>query len=554
MAAVTPSTDLYLLQCPIEIDNRNQINFTNATAQYNYFSGLNKLVANDFTYQRKDSTIRFGAHIDDIRHYNYVMYRNDNYSNKWFYAFIEGMEYLNDRTTLIKIKTDVFQTWQFDLTYKRCFVEREHVNDDTVGLHTLDENLPTGEPIVNFFADYRPDSITVDNVEEHSRWVAQVTELPELQSGTYGNTIFTRIYNNIPQGCYFLIFDGIGHLDNMIKYYDKSGKKDAIVAMFIAPARLCKNTDVTYNTYNLKEVGNTKMGIMNSSFAETDMADFSIVHVSSLDGYVPKNNKLYCFPYSYMAISNNAGTNVIYRYEDFDNPMGLTFKVTGVLSQGCSVKMSPKKYKRNDSYKNNFDYGINIAKYPVISWVSDYYLNWQAQNGMNQAVQAGTNILKDIGTVAGGLLAMSNSNVPGAGVASTIGGAADIVSDVATAMQEQHMAQLLPDQAKGNTNCADLAYSSGKICFSLSQMTCRSEYAKMLDGFFSAYGYKINEFKIPNITGRQNWNFVKTKGSNIIANIPQEDLDEIKGMFNAGVTIWHNTATFMDYSQNNPIV
>ena len=553
MAAVTPSTDLYLLQCPIEIDNRNQINFTNATAQYNYFSGLNKLVANDFTYQRKDSTIRFGAHIDDIRHYNYVMYRNDNYSNKWFYAFIEGMEYLNDRTTLIKIKTDVFQTWQFDLTYKRCFVEREHVNDDTVGLHTLDEGLSTGEPIVNFYADYRPDSIIVDNVEEHSRYVAQVTELPELQNGTYGGTIFTRIYNNIPQGCYFLVFDGIGHLDNMIKYYDKSGKKDAIVAMFIAPARLCKENEVSYDTYNLKEVGNTKMGIMNSSFSETDMGDFSIVHVSSLDGYVPKNNKLYCFPYSYMAISNNAGTNIIYRYEDFDNPMGLTFKVTGVLSQGCSVKMSPKKYKRNESYKNNFDYGINISKYPIISWASDYYLNWQAQNAKNNELHMQMGIVSGAGSVLGGAVNVYGDNA-GMGVTSMVHGAMDIEDAIVDALHEQHIAQLTPDQARGNVNCADLAYSSGKICFSLSQMTCRSEYAKMIDSFFSMFGYKVNEVKIPNITGRQNWNFVRTNGANIIANIPQEDLDEIKGMFNSGVTIWHNTATFMDYSQNNPIL
>lgn len=99
MAAVTPSSDLYLLQCPIEIDNKNQINFANTTNQYNYFFGLNKIGATNFSYQRKDSTIRYPAHIDSIRHFNYVMYRNDNYSNKWFYAFIEEMEYLNDSTT-----------------------------------------------------------------------------------------------------------------------------------------------------------------------------------------------------------------------------------------------------------------------------------------------------------------------------------------------------------------------------------------------------------------------------------------------------------------------
>jgi hypothetical protein len=85
-------------------------------------------------------------------------------------------------------------------------------------------------------------------------------------------------------------------------------------------------------------------------------------------------------------------------------------------------------------------------------------------------------------------------------------------------------------------------------------MSCRREYAVMIDSFFSMFGYKVNEVKVPNITGRSNWNFVKTKQCNVLGNIPQEDLDEIKAMFDSGITIWHKTAYFLDYSQNNPIV
>ena len=68
------------------------------------------------------------------------------------------------------------------------------------------------------------------------------------------------------------------------------------------------------------------------------------------------------------------------------------------------------------------------------------------------------------------------------------------------------------------------------------------------------FGYKVNDVKIPNLTGRRNWNYVKTIDCNIEGYIPQEDLAEIKGMFNNGVTIWHNPATFLDYSQSNSIV
>ena len=45
MSAITPQTELKLLKCPIESDNRNQMNFSNATAQYNYFNGLPKIAS-----------------------------------------------------------------------------------------------------------------------------------------------------------------------------------------------------------------------------------------------------------------------------------------------------------------------------------------------------------------------------------------------------------------------------------------------------------------------------------------------------------------------------
>ena len=59
------------------------------------------------------------------------------------------MEYVNENCTRISFETDVFQTWQFQIQYNRCFVEREHTNDDTIGANTVPENLETGEYILN---------------------------------------------------------------------------------------------------------------------------------------------------------------------------------------------------------------------------------------------------------------------------------------------------------------------------------------------------------------------------------------------------------------------
>lgn len=125
--AIQPQTDLRLLKVPFTIDNKNQLTFANKNAQTTYFLGLSHLEINNISYQRKDSIIRYPAHIDSILQYNYCMYQNENYTNKWFYAYITGMRYINDGMTEILIQTDVYQTWQFDLVFKESFVEREMI-------------------------------------------------------------------------------------------------------------------------------------------------------------------------------------------------------------------------------------------------------------------------------------------------------------------------------------------------------------------------------------------------------------------------------------------
>ena len=113
---------------------------------------------------------------------------------------------------------------------------------------------------------------------------------------------------------------------------------------------------------------------------------------------------------------------------------------------------------------------------------------------------------------------------------------------------------LTPNSARGNTNAGDINTCAGNNTFYFYKMSIKQEYAKIIDDYFSAYGYKVNSYKTPNITGRTNWNYVKTIDANITGNIPQKDLQKIKDILNGGVTFWHNASTFLDYSQSNSIV
>ena len=81
--------------------------------------------------------------------------------------------------------------------------------------------------------------------------------------------------------------------------------------------------------------------------------------------------------------------------------------------------------------------------------------------------------------------------------------------------------------------------------------TIKAEYARVIDDYFSMYGYKINRVKIPNVTGRPNWNYVQTSDLNAIGAIPVPDMAKLKQMFNAGVTFWHSGANVGNYTLGN---
>lgn len=580
MAVITPNTDIYLLKVPLEIDETNQLTFANATAQYNYFNSLPKLVVEDYTYQRKDGTIRFAANFDDVINYNYVMYRNTEYSNKWFYAYITDMAYVNDNVTVISIKTDVWQTWQFDLTYKPVFVEREHVNDDTPYLNTVPEDIDTGEPVVNKVSE------VLDAFSDPSHggsgadsWVILmgVTQAPTKDKTP---TEF-RMYNGLFQGLYFLVFTSVESAQNVIRMYDEESKSEAIYSLCMTPKSLYPAAIFTnphtwvYQKQGISDITavlyiptNTNGGwtntLMTSKTLEPNYRVSTFepteVRVYNVDGYEFHNNKMFTYPYCYMYITNNGGNDCIYRWEDFklkfltesNQPVpDAKFNVYGAVSTSPATKLVPVNYKQLYSTTPltdvpNYSYGMSGQKFAACSWSSDYFTNWLTQNG--------TNILNSMaGTFANAAISGTASalTLNPVGLASTT---TNLLTSVGSTMSSIYQASLVPDQAKGDVNCGDINYSIGKTGFTLQVMSIRYEYARRIDQYWDMFGYKVNTVKVPNITGRRNWNYVKTIGCYIDADIPQADLEEIKGLFDKGITLWHNPATFADYSQNNDII
>ena len=589
MAVIAPNSEIYLIKCPLELDNLNQLSFASATAQHNYFNGLPKLSLTNATFQRKDGTIRWPGSMESILEYNYCMYRNKSHGNKWFYAFIDNMSYVSDNMTSIKISTDVWQTWQFDINWKECYVEREHTNDDTVGANTIPEGLDTGEYICNDVVDYvfaNPETVTDAASAAEYMVCIQVTTL-KLTNNDYFDGPTYNILNSVPQGCYVLAWPlskyTAGNMWGICGAYDSNGKGDAIISAFIVP----KEISSTWTAYT----GHGILANLSSSvYYPADTHGGTIMHGkqngasansmtvainTTIDGYTPKNNKCKVAPYNYFSVTNNNGTDLEFYYEDFRGTP--EFYLTGCFEQGASVMLYPANSKKTSttavSYAGTgWTEGLSGGKNPTLSWQSDYYLNWQAKNGTNVAIQTGLqaagfalNVLNPLGSSAishatdidtaverGYFPDEQRMSVNAGGMAGSV---INFASSVANTQNTIRNAKMVPPQAKGNASTGNLAFSAGYAGkFTARKMSCKAEYIRCIDNYFSMLGYKTNRVKLPNISGRTNWNYVKTQGCNITGDMPQGDLQQIKAMFNNGVTIWHNATTFMDYSQSNNII
>lgn len=549
MKSVEPQGEIYLCSTPLEKDYQNELTFNNLSSQLAYFNSTIKHTLDNYTYIRKESIINVGLNIDDIINCNYLFYKNKGFTEKYYFCFISDMQYVNENCTAIKIETDCFQTWQFDLIYKPSFVEREHVNDDTVGANTIPENLETGEYVLES---------EVDNADLQDVCpVVATTVDPEGNNeyGSYCGNRYEALGYYIFKGSLISVYDGGDQKDCIKRYLDYmagQSKTDAIKSIFMAPKKLVGWTGSgvwsSTSLFSMLSYRNALDVFEHTDPIYTDydipytFSGLSITRPTSFGSYSPKNNKMFTFPYSYMNLTNNNGGNSIFKYEDF-NSNTPSFEINGIISPSCSIRAIPLNYK---NIAKNYNYGLQGAKYPICSWLNDIYTNWLTQN----AVNIGLNVAGNVGQIISGVALASS----GAGALSGAGQVASGIGGIANTLGQIYQHSLVPPQAEGNINGGEVGGANSKLTFTLQNIQVREEMARVIDGYFSMFGYKVNRVKVPNITGRANWNYVKTIDVNIEGDIPQNDLSIIKGIFNKGITLWHNPNTMYDYSQNNGIV
>lgn len=522
MSYIVPDTDIYLLanvECDKSYDNVKY--FVTKNAQHDYMSDK---IVKSFTNQSygrvNKGTFRLFCKADDVYQCNYLMFQNTAFGNKWFYAFINSIEYVSNNTCEVRFTIDLFQTWFLDCTLGQCFVEREHVTDDSIGAHTLNEDVPTGEMI----------TAIEEQLTEFSKQYTYGVEIciSDTQLSGIANqpTWFDKpVLSGIFQGSKIGTTDNSDDLLTFLNNVISAGYQSTIIQIFTIPKIFAPSgTDSRVQTTRELPALPTKFG-----------------------NYTPLNNRLYSSPFVDYVVYAPTGNKMVLHPELFSDYENRIVTFSGNQSVTPQIMCIPTNYKITGGTNKTEGYTLNYGIKG--SFLYDAY---QAEIASYGVGNIGGNILKWTPRLlsSAGSAAQSISPVIGAekltygNVSSALSGVGNIVGTVGDVLKETHDTSELSGASGGS-----VLWSQQILDTFVQVRQVREEYARIADNYFSMFGYKVCRLKVPNIDTRPSWNFVKCSTVTITGAIPADAEELIMSVLKKGVTFWKTS--FGNYTANN---
>lgn len=530
MIIVEPNSNLeFFYNTGLSITHENSLYFPSTSAKDNYFGGVRSIVIGKCTYQRSNQGFcRVQIPIANLYNVDYMRFKNINFENKWFYAFVLSVNYINNETTEVQYLLDPLITWMGDFSLDQCYIERQHVRNDNIGANICEEGLSVG--------NYCTELETSIWSNTASGSVARIA----VADGEAGTGVWGHIYS----GSAIADCETQADLDSHIKNLIEHNKVDSIVSIIMIPS--------DFKSYSLDTTR-----VINNRIPKP---------YHDIMGYIPRNKKLFCYPYKYCTIDNLEGATLDLMYEymgsvpDATSSGNMSFTILGQsYPSTCELVCYPNNYKGKGSLR--IEYRITMSHFPVCSFSVDSYQAYLAQkNAYFKQDLALTTANGAINTVAGAAHGAING-VIGGPIGSAVGamqGASNALIDTTSNILSTVSNNLIlnsvrpesPSTQKGEET-PDIWFSDDRKGFMLYEKCITKNYAMMLDSYFDMFGYAIKQHGTPNMNARPHWTYVKTIGCNVKGNLPASDARDIEGIFDAGCRFWHNLIEMGNYDLDN---
>lgn len=564
---------------PFSNDYKHTRYFDTLSEQTSWFNSKTAVFSiNQANFQRIEgyNFIAVPQSIDLLWGTNYIRFQNADYNNKWFYGFVTKLEYKQRNTTWVHFEIDVLQTWLFDYNFKPSFVVREHCplwnSDGTPVLNTVPEELNYGTEYNIVAAEqYRP----YDDL-----YFMVVVTKKDITSGT----TFINSVNGYPQPfCTYIHpfrLDGSCPTTNLglastdiigvvtSAFYMADTTVNNIVSMYITDMLpdfpTYDGTTITFDTskYEKVQIGS---GTANTIHVKEmpNYQEFLYSAGGKYDHYTAvTESKLWMYPYTLLELVDFKGNKVTYKNEYI---YGTNLTISARTSLGTSNKAvyGVRDYLTADLSDFNTRTMVSLETSLIQDNPNDVPVLTDSLAAFIQGNRNSFNVQKDrlitntifdgIGSgVSLGTAIMTSGLTAGSVVGSAKGMANDVLDMQAMNAKINDIANVPPTMAKQGSN-TNFDYGNGYNGLWIIRKQIKQEYRDKLTQFFNAFGYKVNEIKVPNFHTRTNWNYVQTKSCNITGNFNHEDLQELKSIFDGGITLWH-TDDIGNYDLTNGVI
>ena len=424
-------------------------------------------------------------------------------------------------------------TWMGTFTLAQCFVERQHVLNDAIGANICEEGFSLGNYVCENTETYSLGDYCIILYKTYNQDKDSVAPSSTLDQGTY----IPLISYAYPLGTQTEITTNIGLLKTLIETLTHDNRVDEVLSIKLVPMNFVTS------------------GASVPSFSMNVAKPYTQIGGST---YVPRNKKLFTFPYKYLQVDNCEGKTKTYKYEyfgtlpDTQSSGNCTFAINGTANTPeTSVMCTPTSY---NGMSTGWEESLTMDSFPSLCWNVDAYKAYIAQR---DSTLFGSQVASMITGAERGAVTGAIGGVGSAVVGAVIGAgqgaisaSSTLLSDTLNEMRGKDVPTRMPNETRGNLS-SNLLVQLRQKQFLFRKMSITKNYAMMIDDFFDMYGYAIRQHATPNMNARPNWTYVKTKGCTVHGNLPADDGAKIESIFDNGVRFWTNHNNIGNYSLNN---
>lgn len=540
-----PSSSIQLLRGVNLSPSYNIVyDFTTMAEQTNYFTNKVEFNFDNCTFVREKQSIKINAFIEDIMICNYLRYKNSN--GKWIYCFITDKVFISHNVTELVLKTDVFQTYMFDFSFKDSYIVRSHniPTDKTLLYENFDlggeyeligkqtvftkENAymiilsaPTQRKIVKdgkIGLDDKP--IEVVDIRTSGNGTTTIQGVPTqllycpVPSGAVLNSVLDSL-----KGCTCLL--SVVKLNHMPSY-------DTI------------QVDIPIIKEDLTE-SSISLPCISGSLSKEEIQEITLKEVKIDD-------RFNCYPYTYSMLTDYVSNPLIIKREYMS---GSNFGYYQSISTEPSTRYYLNNYCGDVGGKIHNITTNNVVSIPLASDRASEYLannknaieqqmkqsNLQSLIGMTvgatamgvgvaSAIVTGGASLPILGAIGGGLMSFTQSGVQGEN---------NIKNHIAKMQDISNMPPSITTTARVGNEQAFNIMNVDFLTFSIKD----SIKTKILE-FWNEYGYKNLTVGEPSLRTRGNFDYLQTQNVGINTDVmTASDIIEMENIFNQGVKIIH---------------